>query len=85
MRQKNPQAWLLLLRPAAENPRSTLPEQVSESAEIRIRDPIGVPRCSPQSGRPYKSLTEADRAKTENEERIANSFFFKSADDLPDE
>jgi hypothetical protein len=28
---------------------------VSESAEIWIRDPIGVPRCSPQSGTPYNS------------------------------
>jgi hypothetical protein len=40
VRQKNRQAWLLLLRPAAENPRSTLSEQVSESAEIWVRDPI---------------------------------------------
>jgi hypothetical protein len=48
VRQKNRPASLLLLCPAAENPRSTLPEQMSESAEIWIRDPIGVPRCSPQ-------------------------------------
>jgi hypothetical protein len=34
VRQKNRLAWLLLLRQAAENPRSTLPEQVSEFAEI---------------------------------------------------
>jgi hypothetical protein len=53
VRQKNRRTRLLLLRPATENPRSTLPEQVSESAEIWIRDPIGVPRCSPQSGTPY--------------------------------
>jgi hypothetical protein len=53
VRQKNRPVWLLLLRPAAENPRSTLPEQVSESAEIWIRDPIGVPTCSLQSGTPY--------------------------------
>jgi hypothetical protein len=39
----------LALRPAVENPRSIMPEQLSESAEIWIRDPIGVPRCSPQS------------------------------------
>jgi hypothetical protein len=39
VRQKNQPAWLLLLGPAAENPRSTLLEQVSESAEILIRDP----------------------------------------------
>jgi hypothetical protein len=43
----------MLLRPAAENSRSTLPEKVPESAEIWIRDPIGVLRCSPQSGTPY--------------------------------
>jgi hypothetical protein len=55
VRQKNRPGWLLLLRPAAENPRSTLPEQVSQSAEIWIGDPIGVPRCSPQSGTPYIS------------------------------
>jgi hypothetical protein len=30
---------------------------VSESAEIWIRDPIGVPRCSPQSGTPYTSMS----------------------------
>jgi hypothetical protein len=42
--QKNRQAWLLFLCPAAENPRSTLSEQVSESAEIWIRSPIRVPR-----------------------------------------
>jgi hypothetical protein len=45
----------LVLHPAAENPRSTLPEQVSQSAEIWIRGPIGVLRCSPQSGIPYSS------------------------------
>jgi hypothetical protein len=53
VRQKNRPAWLLLLRPVAENPGSILPEQVSESAEIWIRDPIEVPRCSRQSGTPY--------------------------------
>jgi hypothetical protein len=30
-----------------------MPEHVSESAEIWIRDPIGLPRFSPQSGTPY--------------------------------
>jgi hypothetical protein len=30
-----------------------LPGQVSESPEIWIRDPIGVPRCSHQSEAPY--------------------------------
>jgi hypothetical protein len=42
----------LVLHPAAENSRPTLSKQVSESAQIWIRDPIGVPRCSPQSGTP---------------------------------
>jgi hypothetical protein len=51
--QKNRPAWFLFLRPAAENPRLTLPERVSESTEIWIRDSIGVPRCSPQSGTRY--------------------------------
>jgi hypothetical protein len=48
----------LFLRPAAEHPRSTLPEQVAESTEILIRDPIEVPRCSHQSGTPYKKENE---------------------------
>jgi hypothetical protein len=50
---ENQPAWLSLLRPSGENPSSILPEQVSESAEIWIRNPIGVPKCSPQSGIPY--------------------------------
>jgi hypothetical protein len=50
----------LLLRPTAENHRSTLPEQMSESAEIWIRDPIGVPRYSPQSETPYDFLIDAN-------------------------
>jgi hypothetical protein len=51
----------MFLRPAAENPRSTLPGQVSESADIWIRDPIGVPRCSPQSGIPDINRNDAAR------------------------
>jgi hypothetical protein len=47
---------------AAEDPISTLPEQVSESAEIWIRDSLGVPRCSSQSGKPF-TLYQLD-AKT---------------------
>jgi hypothetical protein len=53
VRQKNQPVWLLIFCPAAENPRSTLSEQVPESAEIWIQDPIAVPRCSPQSGTLY--------------------------------
>jgi hypothetical protein len=61
VRQKNRPAWLLLLRAAAENPRSTLPEQVSKSAETWIRDPIGVSRCSAQSGTPYIQPSVSNR------------------------
>jgi hypothetical protein len=50
---ENRPAWLLLLRPSGENPSSILPEKLLESAEIWIRGPIGVPKCSPQSGTPY--------------------------------
>jgi hypothetical protein len=64
VRQKNQPMWLLLLRSATENPRSILPEQVSESAEIWIRDPIGVPRCSPQSGTPYITITSFQSLRT---------------------
>jgi hypothetical protein len=76
VRQKNRPAWLLPLRPAAENPSSILPEQVSESAEIRIRDPIEVPRCQHQSGTLYINQSDVNQyyiSRTVS----GNSFLYK--------